>query len=250
MFFIKESPKSKQDREQSGEIGLSAALLKEYDGLLNLYTHTENSINSVFNFYVTLLTTITGAIIVLIQVSQPSQGTLFWTIAALLVLIILVGVITQDFLIYKDAEMASLTISINSIKEYLFKKFPEVQSHIFFLRNPYSHIRTIVNPLKFSPKKVEKFEKFFWWMLPLGMQQLFVSLMNSLVLTIIFALIVMSVMRDQLPVFRLVITSMFVLGVSYIVQCVYANLKFKTKISDGHIAMDGEIHSWFHDLPK
>jgi hypothetical protein len=242
----KESPAAKQDHiREPSETSLSAILLKEYDSLIILYTHTENSINSIFNFYVTLLTTITGAIIVLIQISQPVQENLAWAIAALLVLIVLFGIITQDFLIYKDAEMAYFTISINSLKDYLFRSFPEVQSTVFFLSNPYSHARVIVNPLRSSRTRVEKIEKYFWWMVPLGMPQLFVSFMNSLALTAVFVLLIVSLMSDTTPVLQLVITSTFVLGGAYITQCIYANLKFNSKISRGHIFMNGKIHSWF-----
>jgi hypothetical protein len=187
MSVKKGSPVSRpSNTPELSEISLSAALLKEYDGLLNLYTHTENSINSIFNFYVTLLTTITGAIVVLMQISNLSKGNLSWTISALLVLLILFGVITQDFLIYKDAELAYFTMAINSVKDSLFKNFPEAQSQIFFLSSPYSHIRVDVSPLQLRPTLLGKIEKIFWWMWPLGMPQLFVSLMNSLALTAIF----------------------------------------------------------------
>jgi hypothetical protein len=243
------APKQDNSPELS-EISLSAALLKEYDGLLNLYTHTENSINSIFNFYVTLLTTLTGAIIVLMQISNLSQGNLSWTISALLVLLILFGVITQDFLIYKDAELAYFTMAINSVKESLFKNFPEAQSQIFFLSSPYSHIRVDVSPLQLRPTLLGKIEKIFWWMWPLGMPQLFVSLMNSLALTAIFILLIISLMAGAVPVFRLIITSIFVLGSAYIAQCIYANMKFKGKISQGHISMNGEIHPWFQNSAR
>jgi len=225
----------------------SEILLKEYDGLLNLYTHTENSLNSIFNFYVTLLTTIAGAIIVIIQISQPEQGNLAWTVAALLVLIILFGIITQDFLIHKEAELAYFTLSINSLKHYLFKTFPEAQSQIFYLSNPYSHIHVVVHPLRRPKNLIDKLEKPFWWMLPLGMHQLFVCLMNSMALTAIFVLLILSLIPDFPPVPRLVIVSALVLAGAYVVQCVYANLKFKTKMKRDLVAMNGKVHPWFED---
>lgn len=244
----KGSPAPKlENAPELSEISLSAALLKEYDGLLNLYTHTENSINSIFNFYVTLLTTITGAIIVLIQISRPFQENLSWTISSLLVLLILFGVITQDFLIYKDAELAYFTMAINSVKDCLFSNFPKAQSQVFFLGSPYSHVRVDVSPLQLHPTFLGKIEKIFWWMLPLGMPQLFVSLMNSMALTAIFTLLVLSLAAGTIPVMSLIIASLFVLGGAYFAQCVYANLKFMSKISSGHISMNGKIHPWFQN---
>ena len=247
----KHIPASKQENApELSDVSLSAALLKEYDGLLNLYTHTENSTNSIFNFYVTLLTTITGAIIVLIQISQPSRDNLLWTISALLVLLILFGVIAQDFLIYKDAELAYFTTAINSVKDHLFKKFPEAQSQVFFLSSPYSHLRVIVNPLQSNRTLMGRIEKRLWWMLPLGLPQLFISLMNSFALTAIFALLILSLMPGAVPVLRLIVAGVFVLGSAYIAQCIYASLKFKAKISEGHISIDGKIHPWFQNPKK
>jgi hypothetical protein len=45
----------------------------------------------------------------------------------------------------------------------------------------------------------------------------------------------------------MVIASAFVLGSAYIAQCIYANLKFKSKVSRGHISMNGKVHPWFQN---
>ncbi len=239
------APKQENAPEAVG-ISLSDSLLKENDSLLNLYTHTDNSINSIFNFYVTLLTTITGAIIVLIQISQPAKENLAWTILALLVLIILFGVITQDFLIYKDAELAHFTVAINSLKDYLFQNYPDVSQQVFFLSSPYSHINVIVSPVSGPITWLNRFEKFFWWMLPLGMPQLFVSFMTSLALTTAFVLIMVFLLSFT-PIIQLILASIFVLLFAYIAQCTYANLKFKGLISHGHVSINGKVHPWFQN---
>ena len=241
---------TQDNKKELGEISLSAAVLKEYEGVLNLFTHTENSVNSIFNFFVTLLTTITGAIIVLIQISQPSQSSLVWTIPGLLVLIFTIGIITQEFLIYKEAELAFYTISINAIKNYLFKSYPEIQSQIFFLSGTYAQARVVVNPQRVTTTKLEKTENFFWWAMPVSMPQLFVSLSNSLAITAIFIQLILGLLPGAIPLLRLVVGSAFVLSATYIVQCTYANLKFNSKISRSYTALNGEIHPWFQKLDR
>ena len=170
---IQESMIAPRERDAS-----SAILIQEYNGLISLYTHVENTLFSIFNFYVTLLTTITGAIIVIFQLSEKNASNPLGTILVLLVFILLIGIITQDALIQKNGDLAHFALAINSIKSYLLTKHPEAQSYVFYMWD--LHVR--VNPLKYKITFDERIDKYLWWMLPIGMQQLFVSIWTVLLL--------------------------------------------------------------------
>jgi hypothetical protein len=166
-------------------------LIQEYNSLVSLYTHSENTLFSIFNFYVTLLTTITGASIVVFQLSEKNASNPFGTILVLLVFIVLIGIITQDALIHKNGDLAHFALAINSIKYHLLKDHPEAQPHVFYMWD--LHLR--VNPIKYKITLDESIDKYLWWMLPIGMQQLFVSLMNSFALGL-FVIMVVGVYGD------------------------------------------------------
>jgi hypothetical protein len=153
-------------------------LLQEYNSLVSLYTHSENTLFSLFNFYVTLLTTITGAIIVAFQIGEKYASNLFFTIFILLVFVVLIGIITQDALIHKNGDLAHYALALNAIKSHLLEKHPEAHAHVFYMWNP--HIR--VHPLQYQESLDERLDRHLWWMLPIGMQQLFASVMDSFAL--------------------------------------------------------------------
>lgn len=215
-------------------------LTQEYNSLVSLYTHAENTLFSIFNFYVTLLTTITGAIIVVFQLSEKNAGNPLGTILVLLIFIVLIGIITQDALIHKNGDLAHFALAMNSIKSYLLNNYPEAQPHVFYMWD--LHVR--VNPLKYKITMDERVDKYLWWMLPIGMQQLFVSLMDSFALGS-FVIILIDVYGDlQSNLFKLFIAIPLVIVVSFIAHCTYANVKFNHKVRRSAIAMDGQLQEW------
>jgi len=215
-------------------------LTQEYGNLVELYTHTENSLFSIFNFYITLLTTIIGATVVLWQVLRPEQGSIQIIALVLLVFVILLGLITQDALIRKNSDLAHFALAINAIKVALTKEHPGLQEHLFFLEN----IHARVNPLKHPPTLDERVDKYLWWMLPLGIQQLFVNIMTSVALSAVVLLLIASLAHDTIPLWQLLLGGATVLGLGFITNCVYTNLKFRQDIRRGSVRMDGKPYTW------
>jgi hypothetical protein len=215
-------------------------LVQEYNSLVNLYTHAENTLFSIFNFYVTLLTTITGAIVVVFQLSEKNTNNPFGAILVLLVFIVLIGIITQDALIHKNGDLAHFALAINSIKTYLLKNHPKAKPYVFYMWD--LHVR--VNPLKYKVTLDERIDKYLWWMLPIGMQQLFVSLMNSFALGLLVIMFVAVYGNLQQNVLKLFLIIPFVIILGYVAQCTYANMKFRQKIRRSAIATNGQVHEW------
>jgi hypothetical protein len=234
---IEEPIVASKDREIDSPRGI---LVQEYNSLVSLYTHSENTLFSIFNFYVTLLTTITGVIIVVFQLGEKNISNPFSTVLVLLTFIVLIGLITQDALIHKNGDLTHFALALNLIKSYLLKSHPEMQSHVFYMWD--LHAR--VNPLKYKISLDEKIDKYLWWMLPIGMHQWFVSLMNSLALAAILIALVYSFGKDQVNILSLVISIPLVIVFSFIAHCTYANIKFRHKVKRSSISMDGKLQEW------
>jgi hypothetical protein len=99
-------------------------LKTEYTALLNLYAHTEDTIFSIFNFYLTLLSAVVGAIIVLIQINSADLSNALPSIGGLLAATVLIGVIMQDAIVNKNIELSTHVLGIN-----LLKKATKIQTH-------------------------------------------------------------------------------------------------------------------------
>jgi len=225
----------KKDERPTDEI-----LAAEYTHLISLYTHTENTLFSIFNFYVTLLTTITGAIILLTQIFPAAQINLQPAILLMLVFIILLGLIVQDALLHKNGDLAHFTLAINTLKSMLAQANPKLQRQLFFLTNPHAP----VSPIKVQPTFDERLDKYLWWMRPIGMPQLFVSIVNSLALTAIMVLMATMVAVERVPPWKLALGGAVVLGFTFIAHCTYSNMKFRLFIRRAATTLDGEPYHW------
>lgn len=215
-------------------------LLQEYNNLISLYTHSENTLFSIFNFYVTLLTTITGAIIVIFQLGGKSLSNPFSTVLILLIFVVLIGIITQDALIHKNGDLAHFALALNTVKSYVLRNYPDTHSHIFYMWD----LHTRVNPLQYKITLDEKIDRYLWWMLPIGMPQLFVSMMNSFALAAIVITITYSYGTPQGSLLNFIITIALVLVLSYATHCTYANIKFRQRVERSAIAMNGQLQEW------
>jgi len=77
-------------------------LMKEYDALRDLYTQAESSAQGMFNFYLSFVSTVTGAFIVLYQASGlPSS-----LVIPMLFFVAVVGTVYLSALIGRYAHMA------------------------------------------------------------------------------------------------------------------------------------------------
>jgi len=81
-------------------------------------------------------------------------------------------------------------------------------------------------------------------MLPIGMPQLFVSLMNSFALAAIVITITYIYGQPQVSLLNFILTVSLVMVLSYATHCTYANIKFRHKVRRSAIAMNGQLQEW------
>ncbi len=220
-----ETPQSHADNEDK----LSDILKAEYTSLLGLYTHTEDALSSVFNFYLTLLSAIAGAMIVLVQVNSANVAASLPSISALLAFAILIGVISQDSIVNKNIDLANYALGLNLLKYRLFRKWPEELAYVFYLHNFWAK----VNPLQ--PKRIhtsDRIHKRLWWLFPLGTHQLFIGVINSLALASLVIIVAQLLSGNAIPVERLSIGGVLMVVISFEIHAIYARTKHKRGVEN------------------
>jgi len=236
--MIKKSSKELKHKQSSDDDQAINALKLEYTSLLNLYTHTENTISGIFNFYLTLLSAITGAMIVLIQINNANLSTSLPSIVGLLIFAILVGVITQDSIVNKNIELHNFTLGLNLLKYRLFQDHAAEKAYIFYLYNFWANVSPI------PPSKsdvVTQIHKKLWWLFPLGTHQLFIAIINSFALASLMIISAQMLAGNMISINRIVASGIFVIFASFYVNTSYARIKFKRGIERFNTASNTAI---------
>ncbi len=203
----------------------------EYAQLHDLYIHTETMIFGVFNFYLTLLSAIVGAIVVLVQTNNANLTNALPSICGLLALSVLIGVIMQDSIVGKNIDLSIYMLAINRLKSRLFRQWPEELSNIYFLN-------VWANALPNSPNRSKRIDSVaalnrrFRWFLPLGTHQLFIAVMDSLALAALVIIAVQLLLGASASIPSLAIAGIIVVLVSFEIHVIYAQLKYQRGIKN------------------
>lgn len=157
-----------------------AFLTDELARLQALYTHMEGSAQGVFNFYLTFVTTVVGAVIVLAQLEQNSAGDVLrlqLTIAALLFFTAIVGSVYLSALSGRYAHMARFAGAVDALRYFLVTRLAIQTPPI------YAAFRAASSAGK-TPD-----EAWHVWLFPTGTYQLFIGLVNSAALAVMTLLL-------------------------------------------------------------
>lgn len=224
---------------QSGQGEETIDILKaEYASLSNLYIHTENAINGIFNFYLTLLSAVTGAIIVLFQVNSGNLLLSYPSVAGLLVFAILVGIVIQDSIVNRNIDLSNFALGLNLLKYRLFQGRETEKPYIFYIDNSFAEVSPI------SPRKinlVEKINKRLWWIYPLGTHQLFIGIVNGFALTGLMIITVQFLSQDTVPHSNLIVGGIVMFVISFQVHCIYARIKHRRGIERFNTAANTQV---------
>jgi hypothetical protein len=142
-------------------------LMKEYDTLRELYTHAESSAQNLFNFYLTLVSTVVGGLVVLIQFGLNGDSRL-WIMSGLLYFAAAVGSAYLSALTGRYAHMARYARAIDSLRRMLIERTDIYMPAEYtpFMRDS----SPVDSPVRFSAM----------WLFPAGTFQLVVAVINSL----------------------------------------------------------------------
>jgi cbb3-type cytochrome oxidase subunit 3 len=146
-----------------------AFLNQECDRMLALYQQAQANAQSVFNFYLTFVTAVLGAVVFILQVA-PSDSETGHTSAMLVVVLFfaaIVGSIYLPALSGRYAHAARYSLAVDEIRRHL----------IAHLESPLPSIyQSLTQPLHRQPGKALS---WLYWLMPSGTYEMFITFVNS-----------------------------------------------------------------------
>lgn len=147
-------------------------LHQEMERMQSLYSQAQDNVQNVFNFYLTLVTTVIGAIVVLLQITPTTTSDTVQTrliFIGLLFFTGLVGTVYLSSLSGRYAHAARYARAIDEIRYYL-------------IQNLNVPLPTLYNQFLQDHQTTAPAETISWWMwiLPTGTYQMFIAIVNSL----------------------------------------------------------------------
>lgn len=216
-------------------------LLKEYDALRELFSQAETSVQSIFNFYLTLASTIGGAIVVIWQVTRPDNAegvhnSLLIT-AGLLVFVSMIGAVYLSSITGRYAHMDRYAKGIDELRRFLIGYTGETRPAIYrdFMRQAdRSHLA-----------RQDRAVRAILWLSPTGTYQLFVAAVNSLSLGGAVWLFLSAVGVASAAPARSIITCVVIGLASYILYNVYSRYVMIQLVSRLNIQVDSSREAPF-----
>jgi uncharacterized membrane protein len=152
-------------------------LTQECERLLSLYSEAQSGAQSVFNFYLTFLTTVIGAVVVIFQTGGDHPIRTQLIIAALLFFAAIVGTVYLSAISGRYAHAARYASAVDNIRRYLIRQqgltVPRIYNDFLTDTAPQEHriVSTVI------------------WLFPTGTYQMFMTFVNSAALALMTLLI-------------------------------------------------------------
>lgn len=203
-------------------------LMKEYDVLRDLYGGAEASAQSIFNFYLTLISTAFGAVVLIIQFPRQSPGSEQRTlllVSAMLVFGAAVGSVLLSSLVGRYAHMARYAAGADNLRRYLIEQ----------LKVP---VPASYEPLLAKPATPRRITTWTSVLFPVGSYQFFMAGMNGLSLGIATLLIFLAAeVRGEL-ITRAVTGAVVVSLLTFTIYNIYSHLLVRRLVKHLAIRID------------
>lgn len=184
----------------------------ELERLQTLYTHMDGSAQSVFNFYLTFVSTLVGAIIVLIQLGGSSAADglrVRLSVMGLMFFGALVGAVYLSALSGRYGHMARYARGIDDLRRFLIRE---------------GQVRV---PESFAPMLAQRpaaaQEPFWTWLFPSGTYQLFIGVINSTALALMTGLVLSFGTADGIGVGTVLFGTALVFLIAVLLFNIYAH---------------------------
>jgi hypothetical protein len=174
------STKMTQPKDELDEQAIDF-LKDECNRLQTLYLQMQDSAQSIFNFYLTLASTIVGALIVLLQASTLDAIQTRLIIMGLLAFSTIVGTVYLSAMSGRYAHLARYSYAIDEIRKYLIQRLKIPVPEVY---------REFMQSEKVTPKNSwRKRLGLLIWLFPTGTYAMFIAIVSSLSLGILTGLI-------------------------------------------------------------
>jgi len=215
-------------------------LLKEYDSLRDLFTQTESSLQNLFNFYLTLVTTVVGAIVLILQLTPSNPISLArsqFTLSGLLIFAAMIGSAYLSALTGRYAHLARYAQGIDEIRRHLINRLevPTPPLYQAFLASAQSTDRQT---------QKRKTPAWLYWLFPVGTYQLFVAVINSLALSAGVWLFLAATRVAEADLNRSVLATVVIFFLAFQAYNFYSHLIMRLLIRRLNIQVDAQ-----RDLP-
>lgn len=209
-------------------------LKDECNRLQALYSQAHDNAQNIFNFYLTFIGTIVGALIVLLQVSSLNSLQSKISVAGLLFFAAVVGTVYLSAISGRYAHLTRYAYAIDELRRYLIRRLQIPMPAIYdsFLLDD--------KAVKQSGKRSEK---WYIWLFPTGTYTMFISIISSLSLAI-FTWVVLSLGEISAEYFVLAGIIVFLLTLT--IYNVYSRI-FVDRVSQRlHVRIDSgrELSVW------
>src|SRR5687767_9391945 len=97
-------------------------VMKEYDALRELYSSAEASAQSMFNFYLTLLSSIVGGVVLIFQLGSDDLRSTSFTLSALLFFATAIGSVYLSAVTSRYGHMARYARAIDALRLVLLQR--------------------------------------------------------------------------------------------------------------------------------
>jgi hypothetical protein len=224
---LPKASESKIISEQSLQI-----LMKEYDALRDLFTQSENTAQSIFNFYLTLVTTIFGAVVLVAQLTAaepggPQKASLI--ISFLLVFATGIGSVYLSALSGRYAHIARYAQGIDEIRRSL----------LGYMQAPIPPLyQAFLSTEAARAKAPQRSRRWAWLFTTLGTYQIFVSLVNSLSLSIATWLFLSAAQITTSDFGRSVFSVIAVFVVTFVIYNIYPRVVTYLMIARLNVRID------------
>lgn len=140
-----------------------AFLTQECDRFLSLYTQAQDTIQSIFNFYLTFATAVIGGLFFVLQSDIENR---LLTVSAALFLSALIGSVYLSAISGRYAQSSRYAYIVDELRRYLIETLKVTPPRA------YASLLTVDN----NPNRREA---WYAWLFPTGTYQMFIALLNS-----------------------------------------------------------------------
>jgi hypothetical protein len=215
-------------------------LYKEYDILKDLYVQAEQTAQSIFNFYLTLITTITGAIVILMQISEKNllnSTQTQVTVSGMLLFTAMVGSVYLSSITGRYAHMARYARGMDQIRRFLIRELHVPLPPVY---------RNFLKPVQRKhlalPGLLHQAWNWLTWLFPTGTYQLFIAVFNSLSLSLGVGMFLFAGgALDQHSTRGVSAAAMIIIfGLTFVISNVYSQLTKRVLLNRLNVQFDSQ----------
>jgi len=199
-------------------------LLKEYDALRDMYNQAMNSGQTMFNYYLTLMTAVFGGVAL---VSQPSSGVFMPRTfsSVLLIIFAVIGSFYLSSLSTNFAHAMRYARGVNELRRFIFERYDVSVPPIY---------------AKFMAEKSEEKQSRIVFLIslliPVNTHQLFTATVNSLSWAFVISIVYFSI-NNYMTALELVSRGVLAFVVTYLIYSIYARLVYHLTISRSNVSI-------------